>query len=186
MTLFIDADERVTPPLAKEIQSAVQSSSPLSGYYLHRQDYLWDKPLNHGDTSHATLLRLSRTTSGSWSGCVHEIWNIPGPTGRLSHSLDHFPHPTLSAFLAEINFYSTLRAQELHSLHQSSSLVSIIIYPLAKFIQNFFLRLGFLDGHRGFIHALIMSFHSFLVRSKLHLLNNHHLSKVPSPKIKNG
>ena len=42
--------------------------------------------------------------------------------------------------------------------------------PPAKFIQNYFFRLGFLDGTAGFVQAILMSFHSFLVRAKLFML----------------
>ncbi|MFN4212849.1 MAG: hypothetical protein ACK4FL_02720, partial [Microgenomates group bacterium] len=44
----------------------------------------------------------------------------------------------------------------------------IIFYPLGKFILNYFIYLGFLDGPAGFAYAFLMSFHSFLVRAKLY------------------
>lgn len=46
------------------------------------------------------------------------------------------------------------------------TLTEMIVYPPAKFVKNYLLYLGFLDGTAGFIHASLMSFHSFLVRAK--------------------
>ena len=45
--------------------------------------------------------------------------------------------------------------------------MSILLFPAGKFIQNYFFKRGFLDGTAGFIHAALMSLHSFLVRGKL-------------------
>ncbi|MBI4226081.1 hypothetical protein HY612_03115 [Candidatus Roizmanbacteria bacterium] len=50
---------------------------------------------------------------------------------------------------------------------ESASVWKIIFFPLAKFILNYFIKLGFLDGPAGFTYAFLMSFHSFLVRAKL-------------------
>ena len=70
-------------------------------------------------------------------------------------------------FLEEINFYTTIRAKELYEKKTEITLKDIILYPKAKFLLNFFLKLGFLDGLEGLIFAILMSFHSFLVRAKL-------------------
>jgi len=48
----------------------------------------------------------------------------------------------------------------------------IIFPPLVKFFYTFFILGGFLDGARGFVYSYMMSFHSFLSRSKLYLLHN--------------
>ena len=44
----------------------------------------------------------------------------------------------------------------------------MILFPSGKFIHNYIFRLGFLDGMEGFIHAGMMSGHSFLVRGESH------------------
>ena len=41
---------------------------------------------------------------------------------------------------------------------------------MGKFVFNYFLTLGFLDGVQGLNMAVLMSFHSFLVRGKQYLL----------------
>jgi len=169
--LFIDADERVSPTLRSEIQSEIKNpDSSVDGYYLRREDKIWGKILRHGETSRIKLLRLGKKGKGKWRGFVHEIWEIKGKTKELNSPLIHFPHPHITNFLEEINSYSTLRAKELYNEGKRTSLLEIVGYPTAKFLKNYLFRLGFLDGTPGLMVALMMSFHSFLVRSKLYLL----------------
>ncbi len=166
--LFVDADERVSPELAQEIKEKIKSSK-LNGFYLKRQEFFSSKALKHGETAHY-LLRLGRKGKGNWRREVHEIWEIKGEIGKLKNPLLHYSHPTLSEFIEHINNFSTLHAQVLLKEGVKPSLFRIITNPLAKFIQNYIFRLGFLDGTSGIIVALMMSFHSFLARAKLYQL----------------
>lgn len=169
---FIDADERVSPTLRAEIQSITNHQPPVTtnGFYLKREDKIWGRVLRHGETANVKLLRLAKKGTGEWRKPVHEVWEIRGEIGILASPLLHLPHQTVSEFLEEINFYSTLRAKELYDQNQRTNLPEILLYPTAKFLKNYFLLLGFLDGMPGLAVALLMSFHSFLVRSKLYLL----------------
>ncbi len=123
--------------------------------------------MRYGETGSIKLLRLAKKDSGIWEGKVHERWKVKGKVWELKNPLLHCPHQTISEFLSEINFYSTIRTQELFDQGVKTSVWQIIIYPLGKFIQNYFFKRGFLDGIPGFVVATIMSFHSFLVRGKL-------------------
>lgn len=166
--LFIDADEVVSEELATELyQLTSQFLTEVNGYYLKRDDYMWGRKLRFGDAGRTNLLRLAKKSKGKWTGRVHETWDIVGETATLAHPLYHYPHATVKEFLKEINFYSSLRAEELSEKKATVSKLSIIGYPLGKFLQNYVVKLGFLDGTAGIISALMMSFHSFLVRGKL-------------------
>jgi glycosyltransferase involved in cell wall biosynthesis len=169
-TLFVDADEKVTPELGQEIVS-VATSTDKKGFYIKRDDYMWGQKLHYGDVRSVKLLRFGRTKSGVWTGKVHETWSIKGDVGQLRNSLKHYPHPTLVSFLQSLNHYSTIRAEELQSQGIKSGIASIIGYPILKFIHLWILKLGFIDGVPGLVHSMSMSFYSFMVRSKLYLLS---------------
>lgn len=168
--LFVDADERISKELAEEIRENIENNSNLGGFLIPRKDVMWGKMLMHGETGNIKLLRLFNKNYGKLVGSVHEAWQSQKPVGRLINFITHYPHPTISEFLGEINFYTDIRAQELLKKKTKVNFVSIILYPKAKFFKNYFLKMGFLDGIEGFVHALLMSFHSFLVRGKLWLL----------------
>ncbi len=110
---------------------------------------------------------------GIWEGRVHEVWKGKGRIGELQNVLYHYPHPNISNFLQEINLYSDLRAHELYDKKTKIHTWQVVLYPKAKFFHNYILKLGFLDGIEGLIIAVMMSFHSFLVRGKLWYLYQH-------------
>ncbi|MBI2268322.1 MAG: glycosyltransferase family 2 protein [Candidatus Blackburnbacteria bacterium] len=191
--LFVDADERVSPGLAKEIMTEVQvgfhfgsgtdlpvrqAGTPPRGFYLKRTDVVWGKELKHGENGNIKLLRLARRGSGQWERAVHETWNIRGKTEELKSPLLHFPHPTLREFVSDIDKYSTLHALENLKEGKHSSLFKIIFYPPAKFFSNWILRLGFLDGTVGLNMAMILSLHSFLAWGKLWLFEKRRTQRL--------
>ncbi|MFC1790315.1 glycosyltransferase family 2 protein [Patescibacteria group bacterium] len=168
--LFVDADERVSPGLREEILQVVKKSGDKVGFYLNREDHLFGKRIRFGEAGQIKLLRLAKRTGGKWARRVHEVWQVTGEIGSLDKPLKHYPHPTITSFLKEINYYSRLHALTAFEEGKKSSLVKMIGYPFAKFLQNYLLRLGFLDMMPGLILALMMSLHSFLSQGKLYLL----------------
>lgn len=169
--LFLDSDEFLSKELQAEIKKIINGATKYSAFYIKRRDYMWGSELKYGELRkirNKGLIRLVKKNSGKWSAPVHETFVTTFPVGRLDSYLNHFPHQSVSDFLVEINFYSTLRAKELLQQGIKPSLWTIIFYPAGKFIFNYFLQLGFLDGPVGFLYSFMMSFHSFLVRAKLY------------------
>lgn len=171
--LFVDSDEVVSDALAYEISNAIQlkdqNLNDFNGFYIRRTDLMWGKQFNYGETGNIRLLRLAKKDSGLWIGLAHEKWKIKGSIGNLINPLFHFPHKTLEEFLEKINFYTDIRAKELKEKNIRAGIWTVFLYPLGKFIVNYVLKRGFMDGIHGLIFAIIMSFHSFLVRGKLWL-----------------
>lgn len=165
--LFIDADEVVSKDLQQEILSAIEKEHVPRGYFITRADTLWGKQMRYGEWGDQRLIRLAGRNAGKWKGVVHERWEIVGQLGELQSPLFHYPHQSVEAFIKEVNFYTDLRAKELFEQGGQVTLFEIIFYPKLKFLVNYFFKLGILDGMQGLIIALIMSFHSFLVRAKL-------------------
>lgn len=166
--LFIDADEVVSKDLADEMyQQTSQFLTRVNGFSVKREDVMWGRTLRFGEVGNIRLVRLARRDKGEWVGKVHEVWQVTGPLSGLKHSLQHYPHRTVAEFLSEVNTYSTLRSQELFAQKRKTNFVEIVAYPKAKFFLNYIVKQGFRDGIPGLIVALMMSFHSFLVRGKL-------------------
>jgi len=170
--LFVDADEIVTPALAREI-SQVVNDSQFQGYYLPRQDRFLGRTLHFGETGRIHLLRLARKDAGIWVRPVHETWQISGPTSVLKHPLLHFPHPTINSFLSKLNHYTSLEASFRQTQGETFSLFKTLVFPPAKFFHNYFFKLGFLDGFPGFVMAFMMSLHSLCAKIKQY-------DKIPS------
>ncbi|PIS16106.1 hypothetical protein COT62_00135 [Candidatus Roizmanbacteria bacterium CG09_land_8_20_14_0_10_41_9] len=176
--LFVDADEEVTTELRENIlQNVTNNTRDIGSYALKRRDFFWGKELQYGETKKARsvgLIRLMKKRAGVWHGSVHEAFVPHGTTGSLTGFLDHFPHQTISEFLQDINFYSSLRARELARKQKTATVFSLLFFPLGKFILTYIIYLGFLDGPAGFTYAFMMSFHSFLTRAKLFQYGSRH------------
>ena len=171
--LFVDADERVTKDLREAINTVLiddKNNPKYNGFFIKRKDFMWGKLLAHGETGNIKLLRLGRKGKGIWQNKVHEEWVIEEELDTLDGYFIHYPHPTVSEFLSEMNFYTTLKAKELYEKGVKVKIWDIVLYPKGKFLQNFLFKLGFLDGIEGFLFAILMSFLSFLVRGKLWIL----------------
>lgn len=165
--LFIDADEVIHNALAFEIKNVIsQSINNYNGFYIKRRDILWGRELRYGEVGSTKLLRLAKKNKGNWVGKVHEVWIIEGSVGELQNYIMHYPHQSISEFLQEINLYTDIRSKELFEMNSKFITISIIVYPLTKFLLNYIVRLGFMDGVPGLLVAILMSFHSFLVRGK--------------------
>lgn len=176
--LFIDPDERVSQELVREITKVIQTGEK-DGYYLKRQDIFKGKKLTYGEPGRVKLLRLGRKGAGWWERPVHETWRIKR-VGNLKEKLIHEAHESVREFSQGVDWYSGLEAA--YRLRQNIpwSLWQTVVYPPIKFILNYFIFRGFLDGYAGLVYAFLMSKHSFLVRWKLYKLN------YPYPKKKPG
>lgn len=170
--LFVDADEWVGTGLKNEIQNEIKNNKKVSGYYFKRSDYFLGRWLRYGETSDVRLLRLAGKKSGRWTGKVHEVWEIKGETRQFSNPLFHYSHESILKFLTSINRYSDIISHEKVKNGTKVNLSDVILYPGGKFIQNYILKKGYRDGMPGLVIAVMMSFHSFLVRSKIYILTH--------------
>ena len=171
--MFVDSDEEVAKGLGNEILYRFRIESGMTGYKFRRRDRFLGKWLKYGETANVRLLRLAKKDAGWWIRPVHEVWKVEGNIGELKNPLLHYSHETVEEMAEKLDRYSGMEAEYKNKqmvkwpewLKWLES-VQLILFPVGKFIQNYIFRLGFLDGMEGFIHAGMMSGHSFLVRAK--------------------
>ncbi|MBI5676092.1 MAG: glycosyltransferase family 2 protein [Nitrospirae bacterium] len=185
--LCVDADEVVPKELAEEIREAINSNQDFEGYEIRLKNYFLGKPLRFSDQE-LKIIRLFRTRSGSYEDReVHERPIVKGKIGKLRNPMMHFGNhiSTIWNYMEQANVYTDLEVQERlkiknHQINfkwQSASarmrLKYIACYlpfkPVLRFLWIFVLRLGFLDGYRGLLWAMLHGFIlEFLVSAKLY------------------
>jgi len=168
---FIDADEIVPKKLASEIKNKIRNSK-YNGFYIKRVDNWLNKELKGGENGKVWLLRLARKGKGKWKRSVHETWKIRGDAGKMNNKLIHNSHKNVSEFVRHINFHATIHASENRREGKGSNFLIIFFYPIFKFLSNFVVKRGYVDGEHGFVAATIMSFHSFLSWSEQYYEEN--------------
>ena len=115
--LSLDADERVTPELAAEIQALLATEPARRGYRLPRISHYLGRWIRGTDWYPDYQLRLYDRRAGTWNGRrVHESVALNGEPGQLRHDLQHFPYRDISDHLATIDRYTTLAAEQMRDL----------------------------------------------------------------------
>jgi glycosyltransferase involved in cell wall biosynthesis len=164
--LILDADERVTPELKAEIVRNI-SSTDLNGFWIPRENYFIGRRIRHGGWWPDHTLRLFKKDKGRLEHReVHEKVVVEGTPGYMKNPLRHFTYTSVSDFVQRMERYSTLAAKEIRKNTGRAGLFSLTIKPLVTFIKMYFLRLGLLDGTRGFMLAVLYSFYTFLKYAK--------------------
>jgi len=156
--LLLDADEEVSPPLAQEIRAAVADPNAASGYKLPRKNLFMGRWIRHGGFYPDPKLRLFRRGQGFVTGhdphdrCELKPDVAQKTTEQFNNALIHYTYPNLTLYLGHMNSYSSQGAQlAIAKGYRSFSLVNIVLRPLATFVYNYFVRLGFLDGQEGLL-----------------------------------
>jgi glycosyltransferase involved in cell wall biosynthesis len=170
--LALDADERVTEELRREIQNELKAPR-FHAYEMPRCNRFMDRWLRHGEGYPDLSLRFFHRDHARWSDDpIHEKVVAPGPVGRFGGDLLHETHTTLADYLNKQNRYTSLQAEQLHARGQRAGLAKLLLSPFFRFIKFYFLRLGFLDGVPGLMHIAIGCFNSFMKYAKLRELND--------------
>jgi glycosyltransferase involved in cell wall biosynthesis len=167
--LSLDADESLSDELAKEIWELLERDPPLDGYALPRRNLFLGRWMRFGGFYPDRKLRLFRRGAAEFEARpVHETLHFVGQAGRLKGDLVHDAYPTLEAYIAHMDRYSTLGAEQ--AVREGKSClplwpfaVNVVLNPVATFVYNYFFRLGFLDGRAG---LLLHLYHSVYVSWK--------------------
>jgi glycosyltransferase involved in cell wall biosynthesis len=170
----LDADERVTPELAREILALKQEENPnCAAYEMPRKVFYLGRWIQHSGWYPDYKVRLYNRTSGRWVGnYVHESVKVEGEVKRLRGDLLHFTVRNATEHHLRLDRYTTLAAREAFEKGKSASFASIAFAPLATWIKSYIFKMGFLDGWQGIAIAYFAAQYVFLKNLKLRELRN--------------
>jgi len=154
--LSIDADERVTNDLQKEIIKTISSKKNINGYKIPRKSFYLNKFIKHSGWYPDYVMRLARRDSCYFSSdIVHErlIIKDDNPPGVLKSELRHYPYQSISHHLTKINHYSNLSAEKMFNEGRKISWIAVFLVPIFGFFRSYIFRLGILDGWNGLVIA---------------------------------
>jgi glycosyltransferase involved in cell wall biosynthesis len=155
--LCLDADERLSDTLRGEIETLRENRFPrCAGWSVPRITDYFGHFLRHGNAYPDRLIRLFDRRRGGWIGEeIHENTRVDGPVGTLQGHLEHFSYRSLTDHHNRMQRYADLMAEALYRRGKRGGLVKVLINPQWRFFRGYFLRLGFLDGWRGLVFALV-------------------------------
>lgn len=166
--LSIDADERVTPELAAEIQQALESPS-ATGFRIPRMTWHLGRWFRTTDWYPDYQLRLYHRQHARWKvRHVHESVELDRtPPGQLSHPLRHYAYRDLAHHVDTMNRYTTLAAEDMFERGRRAGLSALVLHPAAAFLRNYVLKRGIVDGVPGFVVSVMNAYYVFLKMAKL-------------------
>jgi len=145
----IDADERVTPELMVQIQSATHGEH--DGYFVPRLSQFCGKFIRHSGWYPDYVLRLFKKSRARFSDdAVHERVILNGSSSRLSSPLLHYTYLNREDVQRKTVQYATAGAQQNFQRGKRAHIWDAPVKGAWAFVRTFMLRAGFLDGVAGF------------------------------------
>jgi glycosyltransferase involved in cell wall biosynthesis len=166
--LSLDADERVAPPLAEEIQTVLRAASDTAGYRVPRVAFHLGRWIHSTDWYPDYQLRLYDRRRAQWTGrYVHESVRADGPVAQLSGELQHYAFRDIAHHVQTMDRYTTLAAQQMFEDGRRAGWIDILVTPRLTFFRNYVLRGGFRDGIAGLIISAMNAYYVGLKFAKL-------------------
>jgi glycosyltransferase involved in cell wall biosynthesis len=151
----IDADERVTPELAAEIEGVLRTNPDHMAYQVPRLSWYCGRFMQHSGWQPDFVLRLfKRGTAKFTNDLVHERLVVDVPVQKLSGILLHYSFMNFSQVLLKINAYSEASAQQAYAKGKRATVFTAIGHGFWAFFKTYFLKAGFLDGQHGLALAI--------------------------------
>ncbi len=178
--LYIDADERITPKLKKNIIKTISSNNKYSHYAIPRANYFLGQRVKHGGTYPDYVKRLyQRNKFLGYKGILHEEPIVSGEINYLTDDLLHYTHRDLTSMINKTIVWSDTEAQALFkSDHPPVVWWRFIRMILTKLYERLIKQKMWKDGQVGWISAIFESYNTFLIYARLWELQQKQNQKI--------
>ena len=184
--LVIDADERATPELRDEVLEVLSGKPDRWGFRINRRNLVLGKTMNWGLLRWDHVNRLFHRKHARYPNRrVHAELIVDGPTGTLTNPLTHYYVRSFQHMANKMERYGRWSAAQMYLEGKTSGPLQIIINPLWRFLREYVVLAGFLDGVAGLGVAVMHAFYTF--QKHLNLWEYRRLAAqgapVPLPKL---
>ncbi len=169
--LIVDADERISDSLAGEIRRVLADPpGGLDGYWIGRDNFFMGHQIRHCGWNCDAVFRLIRRDECRYQDVrVHEeIYVDPARAGKLRENFQHYSFWSYDQYFAKQLRYTKWGALDRWERGKRTGFTGLLLRPMFRFLQLYFLRLGFLDGLPGLqICMLTAFFNTFVKQARL-------------------
>lgn len=160
--LIVDADERVPPALAREIEVLLQGPH-ADTYFLRRENLFLRRPIRHSGWGGDRLVRLLRKGAARYpEQRVHADIQTRGETPTLASPLAHHTLRSLPQYLEKLHRYAEWGAQDLKARGRRAGMAEVALRPAWRFLRMYVFQGGFLDGAPGLVVCALQAYGVFL------------------------
>ena len=126
------------------------------GFEFPRQVFYLGRWIKFGEWNPDLKLRLAKKDSGRIGGREpHDMVIVDGPVRRLREKIWHYTYTGIQEQIQTMNRFSGISAEAMYESGRRFRWSDILFRPGFRFFKAFFIKLGVLDGRRGFIIATI-------------------------------
>ncbi len=182
--LSIDADEVLSDELRESIRKE-KLQPRFEAYNVNILANYCGQWIRHCGWYPQPKLRLfNKRICGINANKVHEsivVKEVNIKVGFLDGNILHYSYKTISDHTKKIELYSELAARNAIEQGERIWLIKILLGPTWKFIYNFFLRGGFLDGYLGYVICKNIAYAGFIKYVKIKLYSRNMQQSIPEP-----
>lgn len=171
--LEVDADERVSAELFREIRGVIDKAEP--GYFLVPFDnYIGNKLVKYGWGGSWGVMaapRLSSRGAKRWGRQrIHPSLNLVGEKRWLQTSIAHYVDKDFNDMVDRLKRYTDARAADLiASEARLPPMIWTLRRSVGRFIKCYFIRRGYREGRWGFSIALMAALYPLISHLKVDL-----------------
>lgn len=149
-----DADEEVTPELARALRAVVDDGgTAAAGFRVHRRNQFLGAWVDVGPWTDDWQLRLARRSAVRVTdAAVHEGYVVDGPVASLAPALNHYTHPTITESVRRMNVYTTLEARD-RARRRPVAALDALVAPAGVFFNYYVAKGCWRAGVRGYLLA---------------------------------
>ncbi|MFO7305657.1 MAG: glycosyltransferase family 2 protein [Gammaproteobacteria bacterium] len=185
--LMLDADESLSPALVEEMRARLPQlmASDAAGAILRRQTWYMGAPMRwYRPMVGEKLGRLYHRGRARWTDVrVHESLKFDGPTVTFRAPFVHHHNPTLAHRQLKILRYSELKARDWLDRNRPVRLWTCPLVFIAAFLKDYVLRLGILDGGRGFVVSQVAASYAVYKRMRYYEMHRNPASRELAGKL---
>lgn len=166
----LDADERCTPALAARIRDLQARGLTADAYETPRHNHYLGRISRHGLFVPDRKVRLFDRRRGRWGGRnPHDRVELAADARceRLAEGIEHLSYRDFRHHLRTIDSFTRIAAAALHGEGRRANLFDLLVRPPAVLTKSLLLKLGFLDGWRGFVIAAMAGWTDFVKYRRL-------------------
>lgn len=165
--LVIDSDERVTDELREDILRTL-SAPKLWAYAIYRRNFIFGREVKYSGLQRDRVTRLFHREHARYPNKrVHTDLAFQGEMGILRGKFLHNYVRSYDHMVEKMTRYGVWSATQMFISGKRSRSADIFLHPFGRFIRDYFINLGILDGARGLTVVGLHVYYTFWKYAKL-------------------
>lgn len=166
---FLDADERFTRELEREVKVILNSPKHVA-YMVMFDHYFMGKKINYSGWASDSTTRLVNKEFCKFEGDVHEKIVTKQSIGKLHNKIRHYTYKNIKSHITKYNNYAFIAGKEKAKMRKKVTFFDVSARPAFRFFKHFIIQKGFLDGSAGYhiaVQEAITVYYKYLIAKRL-------------------